>query len=74
MGGLKYAVRVDGKWKIEVVDQDGNVGRYAALCLDSHNVPYIAYYDATGGAVRVAHLENHPAPAATATAAPKQKP
>jgi len=54
-GVLKYAVRQDEKWTIEIVDQKGNVGISPSLSLDSTGKPYIAYYDSTNKQLRMAH-------------------
>jgi len=41
---LKYAVKIDTIWYIEMVDTVGKwVGRYNALCIDSEGNPYISY-------------------------------
>jgi hypothetical protein len=41
---LVYALFASGEWIVEVVDDNGDAGRYATLALDSSGVPHIAYY------------------------------
>jgi hypothetical protein len=38
-----------------VIDSTGDVGRYPALTIGSDGMPLISYYDATNGALKVAH-------------------
>jgi hypothetical protein len=42
---LMYATRTDGAWQIRAVVSEGNVGKYTALDVDSHDRPGIAFYD-----------------------------
>ncbi|HEC80443.1 MAG TPA: T9SS type A sorting domain-containing protein [Firmicutes bacterium] len=42
---LEYAYFDGIDWNIEVVDSNGDVGRFAAICLDSRGNPHISYYD-----------------------------
>jgi hypothetical protein len=49
-------VRDDKGWHTQIVDSDGNVGKYPSLCLDTDDQPYIAYYALDDGALRIAHL------------------
>jgi hypothetical protein len=52
---LKYAQFDGSDWAIETVDR-GNVGAYASLALRAEDrSPFIAYFDATQGAVKIAH-------------------
>lgn len=44
-GDLLYAVRTDDGWQIEVVDGDGDVGKFASLALDADDRAHIAYLD-----------------------------
>ncbi len=48
------AMRADG-WRIEVVDESGDVGQYASLALDGDGVPHIAYYDTDENALKIAY-------------------
>jgi len=41
-------------WRCEVVDSEGDVGRYSSLVLDSAGNPHIAYYDGSHDAVKYA--------------------
>jgi hypothetical protein len=54
---LEYAVLVDGSWSVEVVDENGDAGRYSSLAFDAEGGPHISYYVATSqttGIVRYA--------------------
>jgi len=54
---LKYGLRSEGSWKIEVVDPGTDSVATPSLALDQNDIPHIAYFDETSGAVRVAHME-----------------
>jgi hypothetical protein len=42
-------------WSCETVDSAGDVGRYSSIAVDpTDNLPIIAYYDATNGALKLA--------------------
>ena len=41
---LYLAVRNGGSWSLEVVDQGGDVGKFASLALDSQDREHIAYF------------------------------
>jgi len=58
-GGVKYAFRKGGQWKVQTVDQIARVGYpdRTALALDDQRRPIVAYYDASQGTVKVAHLD-----------------
>jgi hypothetical protein len=44
-GRLKYATNASGAWAIETVDENGAVGLYSAVAVDSEGYPHISYYD-----------------------------
>ena len=53
-GDLKFTrwngsqwVEMDGTPGFEVVDSEGNVGRYTSIAIDNNNNPHISYYDET---------------------------
>lgn len=54
---VKYASRVDGKWKIEVVDSLQRVGYpdRNGLAFDKSGQPYVSYYDPGLGCLKIAH-------------------
>ncbi|MCK6507466.1 BNR repeat-containing protein [Myxococcota bacterium] len=56
---LEFGCSTDGglSWTEETVDDDGAVGQYAALAFDDKADPWIAYYDATHGDLKVAHRD-----------------
>ncbi len=51
---LRFASWNGTHWKIEEVDDSGDVGQYASLELDSNDFAHIAYYDATKGNLKYA--------------------
>jgi hypothetical protein len=51
---LKYAQRAGGAWTSEVVE-DGFLGEYNAIALDSHGAPHISYLDYARSQLKVAH-------------------
>lgn len=42
-GFLKYAIKENDTWKIEVADDNGFVGNFTSLALDKEGNPYISY-------------------------------
>ena len=56
--GCKSASSCSG-WSIEDVDNSPNVGQYASLGFASDNTPYIAYHDASNGALKIAYKQNN---------------
>jgi hypothetical protein len=58
---VKYLVRTDQGWKFAVVESGTDLVMIPSLALDAKDLPHIAYFDETIGAVRVAHPET-PAP------------
>ena len=45
-GNMMYAVReADGSWRVEVVNDDGAVGKYASMAIGPDDQPAVAYYD-----------------------------
>ncbi len=62
---LKYVWYDGSNWNIEIIDgaegndtDDGHVGYYASLKLDSNNYPHIAYYDNTNRILKYAHKDS----------------
>ena len=60
MDDLKYIYfdGTDWAWDLSptVVDSLGEVGKYSSICVGAENDPYIAYYDSTNDALKVASL------------------
>jgi len=56
---VKYAVRKGGRWRIEIVDQIVHVAYpdRNAIALDDTGQPYISYFDAGQGVLKLAHRE-----------------
>jgi hypothetical protein len=54
---LKYGLRTDHGWQLESVDPGTDSMVTPSLALDPNDVPHIAYFDETAGAVKVAHSE-----------------
>jgi hypothetical protein len=56
---VKYAVRKGGRWHIEVVDRMAGVGYpdRNGIFVDEGGQPYISYFDAGQGALRLAHRQ-----------------
>jgi hypothetical protein len=52
---LRYAHWDGATWQVETLDDKGQVGRFNSMALDSDDAPYIAYYDARFGDLRLAH-------------------
>jgi hypothetical protein len=48
-GRLEYAHLADDGWVIEVVDDDGDAGRYSSLSYDAEGNPHISYFAALSG-------------------------
>ncbi len=44
-GAIHHAERVDGEWKITLVDSHGAVGKYTALTLSGDGTPHVLYYN-----------------------------
>ena len=57
---LKYAIRKNGTWTIETVDSVSKVRDpdRDSIALDEQARPYIGYYDAGYGILKVAHKED----------------
>ncbi len=56
-GGLEYAYLAGASWITETVDDDGDMGRYNSLALDSVGRPHICYYRRSGEELRYAHYD-----------------
>ena len=57
---LKYAIKDGTKWVVSTVDNEGDVGRYASLVIDSQDNPVISYYQVDGntsGYIKVARWD-----------------
>lgn len=57
---LEYATLTDTGWSVEVVDDEGDVGRYASLAFDSAGNPHISYFlreSNSSGTVRYAYWD-----------------
>ena len=57
---LAYASFDGSEWSVELVDQNGDAGRYASLAYDVDGNPHISYFvfdSATAGTVRFAHWD-----------------
>jgi hypothetical protein len=56
-GLVKYAVRRNGRWQIQVIGRVRGVGYpdRNSIALDDHGVPYIGYFDAGRGSLQVTH-------------------
>ena len=57
LGQLEYAWLNGSTWVVEVVDDDGDVGRYSSLIFDAQDNPHITYYERdtnSSGTVRYA--------------------
>lgn len=48
--------RVMEKSNLEVIDSNGNVGKYCSIAVDSNGCPHISYYDATQKCLKYARL------------------
>ena len=46
-GMLQYAYHDGGDWQISTLDDQGDVGQYTGIALNSNDSPYIVYYNAT---------------------------
>jgi hypothetical protein len=57
---LKYGLRTEHGWQLESVDPGTDSVVTPSLALDPKDVPHIAYFDETAGAVKVAHWEAAP--------------
>jgi hypothetical protein len=58
--GLAYAKFDGSDWRVTIVDEDGDAGRYASLTFDNNGAPHISYFvfdGATSGTVRHAWLD-----------------
>lgn len=51
---LVFAQSTNGSWELEVVDSDGDVGRFSSLTFDAMGNPHLSYYGTDTGTVRYA--------------------
>ena len=51
---LVFAELVDDEWQFDVVDENGDAGRFSSLAFDNDGAPHISYYQADTGTVRYA--------------------
>ena len=42
-------------WSIEIVDNEGDVGAYTSLAIDSNDNPHVSYYDNSNSALKYAY-------------------
>jgi hypothetical protein len=56
---IKYAVRKDGRWQIQVIAKVAGIAYpdRNSIALDEDGRPYVGYYDVGQGTLQVAHLE-----------------
>jgi len=57
---LYYGTLVDGRWRLEVADDEGDVGKFAALAVGADGLPHIAYFEwatSTTGFIKYAHWD-----------------
>ena len=52
---LKYTYKYSAGWQIATIDRGGDIGRYNAIALDSHDVPHISYYDSENRDLKCAY-------------------
>ena len=57
VGELRVARRTDGRWRIDVIDEQDNAGRFSALAFAPDGRPLIAYYAARTADLRLAWLD-----------------
>lgn len=58
---VKYAVKKNGRWDVQVVDSLAKVGYpdRNGIATDSQGNIYISYYDAGAGVLKLAHMKDH---------------
>ncbi|RJQ51395.1 MAG: hypothetical protein C4526_10475 [Nitrospiraceae bacterium] len=44
-GDLRYATNASGVWELTTIDNDGKVGEYCSMAIDSRDKLHISYYD-----------------------------
>jgi hypothetical protein len=54
---VKYGLRDEHGWKLEVVDSGTDLVATPSLALDENDSPHIAYFDESAGSVKVAHQQ-----------------
>ena len=51
---LRYVSNVTGSWEIETVDNQGDVGMYSSIAVDSRSTVHVSYHDRTNGSLKYA--------------------
>lgn len=69
-GTLVYLNKASGSWESEIIDDDGNVGHYCSMDIDSSGNVHVAYVDRDSHDLKYAR-QLPPPPTPTPTAPPK---
>ena len=49
---LKYAVKTNDNWNVEIIDSEGDIRKWISIKLDTENLPHISYYDYYEGSLK----------------------